>query len=152
MSTTLLGTIEEAISGHRCVTAWLGYGNALFLGFGPDVLPFRAPDGRRSKPPFELQTSLAGWRIDGEICASADDEPAVAELAVGELIGKPVVRWELQDERYLKIEFESDSQLQLLPPKEVDLDLEEWWFCLPGSRYVGVGSDGRIVEGSTDSN
>ncbi|MBX7102429.1 MAG: hypothetical protein K1X57_00005, partial [Gemmataceae bacterium] len=45
------------------------------------------------------------------------------------------------------------ARLDVLPPVDADskwIALDEWWFCLPGSRYVGVGGGGRLVEGHTD--
>ncbi len=51
--------LSEAFTDHRCVTAWLGYGNVLFLGFGDSVLPERDQYGRRTRPPYELETNYA---------------------------------------------------------------------------------------------
>ena len=136
--------LAAALSGHRCVSAWLGYGNALFLGFGSEVVSPRNPDGRRTVPPYELQTSMA---------ADSDDERESAERAVEALVGRVVVRWQLKDHHGLEVEFAGGWLLEVIPPSEIDpdwSDLDEWWFCLPGSRFVGVGSDGRVVAGWSD--
>jgi hypothetical protein len=150
----LVDAVAEALSGHRCVSAWLGYGNALFLGFGVQTLPPRNSEGRRTVPPYELQTSMAGWRVGGLIAASSDGEREPTERAVAELIGRQVVCWRLNDRRGLQVEFADGCLLEVAPAFEVDPafpDLDEWWFCLPGSRYVGVGGGGQVVAGHSGS-
>lgn len=150
-STELLAdAVAEALSGHRCVSAWLGYGNALFLGFGVQPVPPRDPEGHRTAPPYELQTSTAGWRVGGLVAASSDGTREPAERAVAELIGRQVVCWRLNDRRGLHVEFAGGWLLEVVPPPEDDPEFDEWWFCLPGSRYVGVGSGGRVVAGRSD--
>jgi len=51
--------LSEAFEGHRCVTAWLGYGSVLFLGFGETVLPALDQSGHHTQPPFELEINIA---------------------------------------------------------------------------------------------
>jgi hypothetical protein len=150
----LEATVVEALSGHRCVSGWLGYGSALFLGFGSEQLPERDANDRRTEPPYELQTSMAGWRVGGATSADSESEREAAEGAVRALVGRSVVRWRLIDRGGLVVEFAGGCRLEVLPPSEVDperSDLDdEWWFCMPGSRYVGVGGGGRVIEGRTD--
>ncbi len=149
----LEATVAEALSGRRCVSGWIGYGNALFLGFGADQLPERDDDGRRSKPPYELQTETAGWRVEGAAIADAESDREMAERAIRALVGRPVIHWRLIDRRALVVAFAGGWQLDVLPPAEVDPESgggHEWWLCLPGSCYVGVGSGGRVVQGRTD--
>ena len=148
----LILAISVALQGKICVSGWLGYGNALFLGFGSDVLPARSEDGRRSKPPYELQTSLAIWEIKSSTNADTESERAIASAAVQELIGLPVVAFTILNNLELLIEFRGSSSLRLRHTRggdstEIDLDL--WWICVPGSRFIGVGYDGEIVVGST---
>src|SRR5437773_10472133 len=56
--------LAEALSRNQCVSAWLGPGNVLFLGLGTAIIAERDPDGRRSTPPYELQTNFADWTIE----------------------------------------------------------------------------------------
>jgi hypothetical protein len=142
----LTDAVAEALSGHRCVSAWLGYGNALFLGFGPERLAPLTPDGQRSLPPFELQTSMADWRVGSVSC---EDERESAERAIAELVDRPVTGWRLSNGRSLTIEFSGGRALQVGPPDEAVPDLDEWWFCLPGSRFVGVDGEGQIISGDS---
>ena len=142
----LADAVAESLSGHRCVSAWLGYGNALFLGFGADPAHPRTPDGGQAVPPFELQTSMADWRVGAVSC---DDARELAERAVEELIGRPVVGWQLEGGRALTVQFAGGRTLEVRPPEEPVLDLDEWWFCLPGSRFVGVRGTGEVVSGDS---
>src|SRR5687767_4922408 len=106
--------IAQALSGHRCVSAWLGYGHVLFIGFGSELVPQR-PDGRHSDPPYELQTSLSEWRVTAGAGVTGESGREGAELAVAELIGRSVVRWRLTDRYGLEIEFDGGWTLELLP-------------------------------------
>jgi hypothetical protein len=148
----LTDAVGEALSGHRCVSAWLGIGNALFLGFGSGSIAPRTAEGSRTNPPYELQTSMAGWRVVGDVSVSSETEQGPAERVVESLVGRSVVGWRLHDNHALEVEFTDGRLLEVAPstePAPEDHDLDEWWFCLPGWRYVGVGCGGRIVAGDT---
>jgi hypothetical protein len=155
LDTNLLSNaVAEALSEHGCVSAWLGIGNALFLGFGTEPIAPRDAEGRRTVPPYELQTDMASWRLVGGASVSSNAERGPAERAVEGLVGRPVVDWRLRGGRGLEVEFVDGWILEVVPPGEPDPDWpdsEEWWFNLPGSRFVGVGSGGRVVAGSTSS-
>ena len=61
----LVDAVAEAFSGHRCASAWLGYGNVLFLGFGgAPIEPFTPAGQGRSRrtncTPTWLTGALAG--------------------------------------------------------------------------------------------
>lgn len=150
---SLEAAVGQALSGHRCVSGWLGYGNTLFLGFGSKELPERDASGRRSTPPYELQTSMASWHVECAMSADSDNKRWTAEQAIQALIGRSVAAWRLTDYRGLVVEFDAGTWLEVAVPSEVDpesSDLDQWWFCLPGSRYLGIGSNGRVVEGWTN--
>jgi hypothetical protein len=142
----LADAVAEALSGRHCVFAWLGYGNALFLGFGAAPIRPTTADGHQPIPPFELQTSMADWRIGSVSC---DDDQEPAERAAVNLIGRPVVSWRLRNARALFVEFAGGRTLEVTPPEEPVPDLDEWWFCLPGSRFVGVSGTGQIIAGDS---
>lgn len=145
--------LTTALTGHRCVSGWLGYGRVLFLGFGPSVIPPINSDGRHSKPPYELTTDLAGWRIRGGFGADSDDTHDKATAAVSALIGRPVCNWHVKDSRSLHVEFDDGWSIDVVPPSNIDpddRDLSEWYFFLPGHRYVGIGAGGGAVAGRTD--
>jgi hypothetical protein len=142
----LADAVAEALSGHHCVSAWLGHGNALFLGFGSGPTRPPTPDGRHPVPPFELQTSMADWRVGA---VGGDDGREPAERAVTDLVGRPVASWRLVGARALTVEFAGGRTLEFTPPDESVPDLDEWWFCLPGSRFVGVSGTGQIIAGDS---
>jgi hypothetical protein len=149
----LESSVGDALSGRHCVSAWLGYGNVLFLGFGPDLIPLRTPEGRHTIPPYELQTSIAEWCLRGDTTADLEDEAEFAEEAVSALIGLSVVRWQLTPALGLRIEFTGSRLLEITPPSEIDAedkDLDWWWLCLPDFQFVGVGGNGHVISGRTD--
>jgi hypothetical protein len=85
----VVARLEEALRGSRCVSAWLGYGEVLFAGFGSEVLPEREPDGRRTRPPYKLHTNFADWWIEENGRAAHDETRASAERAAKGLVGRP---------------------------------------------------------------
>src|SRR4051812_21468797 len=92
----LADALGEALSGRRCVSAWLGYGKVLFLGLGDAPSALCGPDGLRARPPYELETNFADWSVQlPGSSADADSTKEQAERAVGELIGRPVAGWQL---------------------------------------------------------
>jgi hypothetical protein len=142
----LADAVAEALSGHHCISAWLGYGSALFLGFGSGPILAPHPNGRHPVPSFELQTSGADWRVGAISC---DDERKLADRAVAGLVGQPVASWRLVGARALTVKFADGQTLEVTPPDELVPDLDEWWFCLPGSRFVGVNGMGQIIAGDS---
>jgi len=140
--------LSKVLSNSVCTSAWLGYGQPLFIGFGPQVLPVRDGDGHRPVPAAEIQTSMADWCI-GQV--TGDDEPAVAQQAVESLIGLHVVNWILKENGDLIIAFTDRKTLEIICANELDEDLDEWWICCRDSYYVGIGPRGNVMTGnSTD--
>jgi hypothetical protein len=78
-----------------------------------------------------------------------NDDRERAESAITDLIGRSVVGWQLNGARVLRVEFTGSRTLEVQPPEELVPDLDEWWFCLPGSRFVGVSGTGQIVAGDS---
>jgi hypothetical protein len=143
----LAEALVEAVSGHRCVSGWLGRGNALFLGFGDSPLPPFAADGYRVKPPYQLETNFADWcvRREGRETGSAEDR-TIAERAIQGLIGHAVKGWELGDDFGLRIDFGDGSQLQLTPWRDEDRrGTDAWLVCLPEGWIVAVSCGGQAV-------
>ena len=143
--------LGEAFTGHRCVTAWLGYGNVLFLGFGETVLPARSQGGQRTPPPFELQTNFADWFVDGPISASTTDSDRAQLAAAAEsLINEQIIDWNLSENTRLRIAFSGAKELEI-KAWNADEDLADAW-CLksPDGYILAVATNGRhvIVESS----
>ena len=146
----LIDAISMALSGNRCVSVWLGYGNVLFLGFGVESMPARNLDGKRPTPPYELQTESASWILRGPTAACSEDDRLSANQALAGLLGQAVVAWRLDDNRCLQIEFSDNGAMEIIPSVKADSDSQQWWFCLPGSKFVGIGVGGRVISGTTD--
>lgn len=137
--------LEEALAGRRCVSAWLGYGEVLFLGLGGEILPSRDQDGKRSKPPVELQTSASDWSIEPPLVSSSSAERPDLEAAASRLVGQSVVEWQMLEANGLRIIFANERVLSVRPwsaEKEVS---DAWNLESPDGRVLAVSTDGRAV-------
>jgi hypothetical protein len=143
----LNAALAEALDRRQCVSAWLGHGTALFLGLGTAVLADRDEDGRRTRPPYEVQTNLADWTVgwQGGPVVNDNDRPR-AETAAQSLVGRPVAGWNLSDDATLSVRFHGGLVLTVAPMNDGEsADKTAWWVCLPGGRIVAVACDGRVV-------
>src|SRR3981189_315062 len=91
-----LSRLRAAFDNQRCVSAWLGHADVLFLGFGNEVLPRPLPGERHARPPYELETNYAIWRVEGEIHAEwsnseSGSDSAGLTAAAESLVGETVV-------------------------------------------------------------
>jgi hypothetical protein len=137
IASLLTDGLAEALSGHRCVSAWLGYGEPLFMGFASELLPDRGFD-RQPEPPYELQTNFADWHL-----TAPDGGPA----AINDALGWFVSGWQLPAPGHLTIQFAGGARLRVVPWSE---NREAWSLVLPGRRFVEVCCDGRVRAGRTD--
>ena len=139
--------LTETLSGHRCVSAWLGYGEVLFLGLGNVPIPERDADGRRIRPPYKLETNFATWSVQSlGSSVSADDTRDHAERAARDLIGRPVVGWHLGSGHTIRIDFGDDHSLQVVPMTGSDVvGKDAWLVSMPNGRIVAVSCDGQVV-------
>jgi hypothetical protein len=138
--------LREAFVGRRCVSAWLGYGDILFLGLGQSLITERDIDGRRIRPPFELETNFADWLIEGPMIAvSVDSDRAVLEAAGESLVGEQVVSWELFESNRLRLTFTGTKVLTIVPWAVADGLSDAWCLQSPDGRVLAVATDGRVV-------
>lgn len=140
--------IDAVFADSTCVSAWLGDGEVLFLGFGDKVLPEKTADGRRPRPLAELETNHADWRIQG-LAPTFDGEQnrAAAERAARDLIGRRVVSWRLlAPSNGLAIKFEGDKNLVVEPWVDVDAQRSDAWsLAVPDRRVLAVSGEGRMI-------
>lgn len=140
--------LDEALSERLCVSAWLGYGDCLFLGLGEDVLPERGDDGWHSKAPFELETNFADWFVEGPMTARsapASTDRAELEVAAKSLVGERVLSWELLDRNGLRVRFTGAKALSIAPWGAEDRVSWAWCVESPDGRILAVATDGRSV-------
>lgn len=144
----LTDTLAEAFSGHCCVSGWLGYANALFVGFGDAPIPRAAADGERTRPPYELETNMADWRVTGGTsAATADDQRDLAERAISTLQGRQVVSWRLGPRHDLTIQFVGGLTLDVVPFSDDDvIDSDAWLVRVPDGRIAAVSCGGLVAQ------
>jgi hypothetical protein len=138
--------LHDAFAGRRCVSAWLGYAEVLFLGFGEKALAERGDDGRRVRPPFQLTTNFADWRVEGPRAAgSADSDRAQLEAAAESLVGERVESWELLDGERLRLTFSGGKLLTVVPWSAAEGIADAWCVKAPDGRILAAATNGRAV-------
>lgn len=145
-----LARLRDAFS-HRCVSAWLGYGDPLFLGFGDHIIPPRRPGELRERPPYGLASNFASWRVDGPVAAqwTDDDDSSIQharlEAAAESLIGERVLEWEVLERHGLRLVFSGSKILVIEPWPASDGLADAWSLSAPDDYILAVSNDGRSV-------
>src|SRR5689334_11820091 len=141
-----IARLDEAFDGRRCVSAWLGYGEVLFLGLGEDVLPECSEDEWRMRSPFELETNFADWYVDGPMSTvSTDSNRSQLEAAAKSLVGEKVASWELTERKGLRVTFTAAKTLTVVPWDVAEGLSDAWCMKSPDGRILAVATDGRVV-------
>ncbi len=146
--------LDGVLADGTCVSAWLGYGEVLFLGFGDEVLPEQAPDGSRPWPLAELETNYADWCIQGlDPTFDGEQDRAAAERAARDLIGRRVMSWKLlAPSNGLAIQFAGDKTLVVEPWVDEDVrHSDAWSLTLPDRRVLAVSGEGRMILADEDT-
>lgn len=142
--------IREALEGRRCVSAWLGHGDALFLGIDDEVVPGPEPGEPRPRPPIELETNYAAWSVEGPVNAAWTDSESEAEsaqltVAAESLVGERIIGWELLDRLALRVKFSGNKVLTVQPWPVTD-GVSDAWSLRSSDKHILVASnDGRLV-------
>lgn len=133
--------LNARLIGSRCVQAWLGYGSALFLGFGDTVLDRQNGVRGHPIPPLELSTNYADWRIirSAEVFDSNHIARTEAESIFVDLLGRDVTAVAVNDQTW-------SITIVLAPSVEVianaweeplEPDVDAWAVRLPdGNRII----------------
>ena len=130
--------LVDAFESRMCVSAWLGYGDALFLGFGDKVFPPTRRHERCAKPPFELQTNFADWRVEAAGTAHM-------LRAAHSLVGEGVMDWQLLERNGLRLAFTGAKVLTVSPWNAAEGISDAWCITSPDNRILAVATDGRVV-------
>jgi len=143
--------LSEAMSGRTCSSAWLGYGNVLFLSFGKisfvDV-PLSRGTIKHCIAEYKVRTNFADWSVEtaGTPASRIEMDMDQAEQAVKLLEGKQVLRWQLIEGHGLQIEFEGGLRLRVVPWTDSNCaDSDAWCVSLPDNRVVAMSCDGRVA-------
>jgi len=142
--------IREALEGRRCVSAWLGHGDVLFLGIGDEVLPAPLPGEPRPRPPIELETNYAAWSVEGPVTGTWMDSESEAEstqlrAAAESLVGERVIGLELLDRLALRVKFSGNKVLTVQPWPVSDGVSDAWLLRSRDKHILAVSNDGRMV-------
>jgi hypothetical protein len=149
-----LSRLRAAFENQRCVSAWLGHGDALFLGFGNEVMP-RPLSGSHARPPYELETNYASWRVEREIHAEWSDSESGSDraqltAAAESLVGETVVDWQFVDGATLRLVFTGEKVLVVEPWQTDDGISDAWSLSAPDGKVFAVSNDSRIVVVESD--
>lgn len=147
----LRSAIAKSLNGRQCVQSWVGYGSAIFIGFGDDVIPPPLPDDRHPMPHYELQTSFADWQVEGPtgIIGTSDDEHDTMTKAVEMLVRHKVLEWQLDTVSLTLLALlEGGLRLQVTPYSDDEFpSAESWWLVLADdNKVIGANSDLTIYE------
>ena len=158
---TFYGLLDSAIVGRLCVQAWLGHGDAMFLGLGGEVspppTPCSSPTGisylRHHQPDYELQTYSSDWILrDGDtIRASSFDDPKAREGCTS-LLGLKALAWHFLHPSWgISVTFDSGILFEVLPYKDGrDADSDAWGLRGPGGLYSIIRLNGECYTVSGD--
>lgn len=93
---TLRAALAKALSGSKCIQAWLGYGSVIFIGFGTDEKDLQDIGRRFPVPPYQIVADVgAQWavRASGRLQCDSSGNRATMEAWLAQLVGQPVVGW-----------------------------------------------------------
>ncbi len=149
----LTSALDKVFENVICSQLWSGYGDALFIGFGSEVLLSPAPGQSHLLPKYELQTWYSDWFVESTKSASAEDmnkhyQPIDASAI---LLGRRVTGWELDSSSFnIKIYFDNNVVLHVVSWKPAELSDEEhdtdaWSIRLPDGSYLSVSCAGVIT-------
>ncbi len=144
--------VDKALLGHKCVGAWLGHGEVLFCGFGPEVLPERGEDGKRCDPPYELTSNCAEWSIEraGVKLHGVNldgDERASLERAALDLVGLEVRSWSLVEPQHgIDVVFDDGRVLQVRGWTDgAEGETDAWSLSAQDNKILAVSNLGQAV-------
>lgn len=93
---TLRTALARALSGSKCIQAWLGYGSVIFIGLGTDEKDLKDLGRHFPVPPYQIVADVASqWIIYDASrvqCDSGADRDT-RESGLAQLVGMPVAEW-----------------------------------------------------------
>lgn len=137
--------VESRLLQSTVTSAWLGYGDPLFLTF-TEAHPARGDEPNEASAECKLDTSFATWSIEGPIVGNSerDDRDCLASAAQS-LIGAVVHAVELTSDAVLTIRFDGSRSLVITPWPEEDEPSDAWSITLPEDKILAVSNAGQVV-------
>ena len=155
MSHAIVSSFEEAVStafkDTLCSQIWLGHGDALFIGFGTEVLPHHIDRTPHPIPLYELQTNFSNWTIksiNDNDENNTDYSHSIKMASI--LLGKHVFSWQFNGSyTKLTVLFESNLSLDIVgwDIEDVDNDLKDsdaWSIKIANGTHYSVSCNGGI--------
>jgi hypothetical protein len=126
-------------------SAWLGYGEPLFLGF----TKISRTDGNEpsvESAEFKLETNFATWSIEGPICGNSErDNRDSLDSASQSLIGAFVDELELTPDAILTLRFDGSRLLKIIPWPVDEGHSDAWSMTLPDDKILAVSNARHIA-------
>ena len=137
--------VERELGRSSVVSAWLGYGDPLFLEFAKASRT--QTDNRNSDEACcKLDTNFASWSIEGPINGNQErDTRARLESACQSLLGAVVHEIEMSQDGRLTLRFDGHRVLRVAPWPVDDGLSDAWSVTLCGERILAVSNAGQIV-------
>ncbi len=137
--------VESELLPSTLITAWLGFGESLFMEF----MRIQRPDTSEPNVPSDkckLQTNFATWSIEGPINGtSVSDSRDCLESATQSLIGAIIYDLELSVDAILTVRFDGARLLKIMPWPVADGHSDAWSLSLPDDRVLAVSNAGQFA-------
>jgi len=137
--------LEFQLHRSAVVSAWLGYGEPLFLEFTKSSRR-ECGDSSADSSECKFETNFATWSVEGPICGnSKGDNRDCLESACQSLVGAIVDDLELSADAVLTIRFEKDLVLRIIPWPVTDGHSDAWSLTLPDDTILAVSNSGQVA-------
>jgi hypothetical protein len=137
--------VECELLRSSVVSAWLGYGDPLFLQFA------RASRTRTDNPnndaaSCKLNTNFATWSVAGPVNGNQErDTRTRLESACQSLLGAVVHEIEVSEDGRLTLRFDALRVLKIAPWPVFDGLSDAWSVTLCGGKILAVSNAGQIA-------
>lgn len=137
--------VECQLQYGSVVSAWIGYGEPLFLKFT------RAPQPQSFTPNSDtayckLKTNFATWSVEGPIIGNQErDDRAHLESVCQSLLDAVVQEVEVAEDGRLTLRFDGCRVLKVVPWPVDDGLSDAWCMTLKIDKILAVSNSGRVA-------
>lgn len=142
--------VEETLRGRRVATAWLGYGDPLFLELSRTPCASDAREGNPSR--LKLRTNFATWSVQGAVSADQEqDAQPLLEEACRSLVDATVTAVAVNSSGALALTFDAGRTLRVVPWPLEDGRSDAWCVSLGDGRIAAASNSGEFVVVDNDA-